>query len=916
MNRYRWLSKWIGITVTLILMVSALSPLAAERANAQSTIPLVVSVPSLWEDVLTPEVLAEFETQYGVDVIPTFSETSFFGVGPGGSSSIDDQLDETEELVMAADVLYVDSSSLSVEDTQAGYFLDLLPLVMSDASINVDDFVPAAWQSYQWDNGMWALPLSVDVLLITYDPAALDEVGLAYPNERWTIDDFANAARTLTQYNADGTVATPGFSTVSGGNNQTIFLRALAGSGFYDSATMPNAPSLTTNANLEYILEIWAELITEGVVLAQGGGRENDIPLRLEGINGYSQRGGPMNDDETEETRYASLLPNSVAGLNVQGFAVSAGTQYPELAYALASFLASRSDLASNRFSAAPARYSLAAAQATTTNTDPNAGPGGAPGGGGPGGGFMGSQTIPETIQPTVDQGLTVALPLSELRYSSYLSTALSDMSTNGTDALTALQTVEAQAISDMQTAVARAGTISLFVTPPAAEPTLQAGKIELTCAINLGFGGGGMGGRNRLQNQEEWDSVIADFVASDPDVGLVTLESVQESDLAMLAEQYDCFILPSNAVEGSDVSSLLNLDPLIDNDPTFDRNDVIGNTLVQLQQDNRTWALPLAIEPQILQYDQEQFIWAGVPEPTNGWTVDAFVDALRMLKPYDTDPVPFAATDTSGSYIMMLIAAFGGLPLDYRTDPATVNFTDPATVDAIRQVLDLVKAGYISYGGMTDFGTPENPTVPAITTNTFNQFRGPGPMGQADEQTLITTTFPQGSQYNVIAYEITTGYISATAQNPDAAYRFLSEVARNPQLFSGMPARQSLTSDPDVIASQGEEVVAVYQQIDALLRSSNTIVFPTFTTGRGGGGLSMMLSYWLRQAFDQYVEEDADLDTALADAQAITLAYVECVNAITVDTSTDAPEQMGAQFQAIANCAASVDPTFSFGGD
>jgi hypothetical protein len=44
----------------------------------------------------------------------------------------------------------------------------------------------------------------------------------------------------------------------------------------------------------------------------------------------------------------------------------------------------------------------------------------------------------------------------------------------------------------------------------------------------------------------------------------------------------------------------------------------------------------------------------------------------------------------------MMLIAAYGGLPIDYRTTPATLNFTDPATISAIQQVLDLAKNGYI----------------------------------------------------------------------------------------------------------------------------------------------------------------------------------------------------------------------------
>jgi ABC-type glycerol-3-phosphate transport system substrate-binding protein len=357
----------------------------------------------------------------------------------------------------------------------------------------------------------------------------------------------------------------------------------------------------------------------------------------------------------------------------------------------------------------------------------------------------------------------------------------------------------------------------------------------------------------------------------------------------------------------------------LIDNDPTFDRNDVIGNTLTQLQQDDKTWALPLSIEPQMLEYDSAQFQNAGVPEPLDGWTVETFVDALKMLKPYDTDPTPFQPNDQSGSYLMMLIASFGGLPLDYRTDPPTVNFTDPTTVDAIRQVLDLISAGYIDYSSLADFAGGADPnSTPAITTNTFNQFRGQRPPaldGTTQEDTQIMTTYPEGTQYGVIAYQITTGYISATAQNPDAAYRFLSLVARNPQLFSGMPARQSLVNDPTVAAEQGENVAAMYQKIDALLRASNTIVFPTFTEGRGGAATSMMVSYWLRQAFDDYINNGTDLDTALADAEATTLAYQDCVSSVVIDTTAEVQDQRRQQFEAISQCATSVDPSFTLGG-
>ncbi|NDJ78041.1 MAG: extracellular solute-binding protein [Chloroflexi bacterium] len=901
----RWLKHILMVMITVALVGGTFLTSTVTPAAAQGGVPLVVSLPTLWEDIVTPDMLAEFEAQYGVDVIPLFDQGTFgfFSV----PATMDEQLDATEESVNTADVLYIDPTTLTPEDTLAGYFLDLMPLAQSDPALNSADFLPAAWQSYQWDGGLWALPLSVDAIVVTYDPAAFDAVGLVYPSERWTMDDFANAARLLTEYDTDGSIATPGFTVNSGGDNLGVFLRSLSSAGLYDPATMPNQPSFTDPV-LETNLATWYDLTLEGVAISQGIGGNMDIPLRVEGVMGYSER-IRLGQQTTTTTRYASLLPGGVAGFNVQGFAVSAGTQYPELAYELAKFLTLRPELASNPFSVAPARYSLDGMQVPT-------------GGNGGNGRVQVNLNVPDTIQPTIDQGLAAGLPVAELRYTAYLRSALTEMN-NGMDALSALQTAEAQAVADVQTASARYGMVYLAVTPPASSPTLQAGEIALTCAVNLGVGGR-LGGQAELPSQAEWDQLIADFVALDPNVGAVVLESTTSTDLATLAESYDCFILPTNVVQGTDLSPILNLDPLLDTDPTFDRNDVIGNTLAQLQSDNRTWALPLAIQPQMLQYDPEKLAWAGVPEPVNGWTTDTFADALQMLQYYDPDNAPFAPNDPSGAYILMLIGAYGGLPLDFRTDPVTVNFTDPATVDATRQVLDLARDGYIEYNALTDVAGGADIVLVgmgpgAITTNTLSRFLfGAGFSGNADtgSPSWVTTPYPQGTTFGVVAYEITTGYVSATAQNPDAAYRFLSEVSRSPQLFSGMPARQSLVYDPVVAATQGPEIVAVYQQLDMLLRDPNTIVFPTFTGGGGGrGALSFVESYWLNRAMDRYVLEDADLEYELAEAEMLTLAYQECAASIVID-ETDGGQggrQMQA-FQQIQQCATSVDPTFNLG--
>ncbi|MBN2471826.1 MAG: extracellular solute-binding protein, partial [Anaerolineae bacterium] len=676
------------LLLTLLLML--VFPAAQPSVAAQATPAIILSLPGTYEDFITAEVLASFEAQYNVRVHIEYGTA--FSLGGGGQQAVTATLENAAELAASADVVYVDQTTLTPAATQAGYFLNLAPLTSSDPTLNIHDFYPAVWQSFQWDQGIWALPTAADVVLVTYDPARFDMAGVAYPNERWTIDDFASAARALSTYDATGSVLTPGITAGTPASTLPYLLVALTGHGFYDDTVAPNQP--TFGADLEYILQIWAELEAEGVVTTsffRGGEGAESSPLRIEGTMGFS---GRFAADENAAQRQASLLPGGTAGLSASGFAVSSGTLYPELSYALASHLTTLPELASANFtSSTAARQSLAGIDPLATENGNGGGPGG----------FNARNllNVPEQIQAVIDQAIYTAMPGAEVRYSSYVTAVINQINSGAGDALSLLQEAEVSAIADVQAAVTAASTTNVIVASPPQDVVLVPGEITLNCAINTGFGDGpGQGGN--LPNEEVWDSVIAEFAASDPLIGSVNFEPVTESDLAVLASGYDCFILPSNAVQGSDVSLLLNLDPLLDTDPGFNRNDILPGVLTQLQQNAQTWAMPLAIQPSTLSYSPTLLAQAGVPEPVNGWTVAGFMDALTRLDLIlDDDTAPFTPNDPSGSYLLQLVGAFGGLPIDYRTDPPALNFTDANTVSAIQQVLDLAVNGYMDYSGV-----------------------------------------------------------------------------------------------------------------------------------------------------------------------------------------------------------------------
>jgi len=78
----------------------------------------------------------------------------------------------------------------------------------------------------------------------------------------------------------------------------------------------------------------------------------------------------------------------------------------------------------------------------------------------------------------------------------------------------------------------------------------------------------------------------------------------------------------------------------------------------------------------------------ASLPIGTS-WQVNAIADALKTLHTASGSAVLGNGFSTvGGTPLLMLIATYGGVPINYRTNPPIVNFTDPINTVAIKQVL------------------------------------------------------------------------------------------------------------------------------------------------------------------------------------------------------------------------------------
>jgi ABC-type glycerol-3-phosphate transport system substrate-binding protein len=842
--------------LVLFLLLGAVTPLHAQG----SPITLTLAVADFSRESME-KLVGEFEASHPEIKVKLVSAQN--NEIPRPATNLDKYLEGMLKYVSSADVVFVDGGTMSTEATRAGYVLDLAPLVNQDQSLNPDEFYPAVWQSFQWDKGIWALPTGASTLVMTYSPSAFDKAGLAYPNEKWTLNDLVDAIRKLSQKDADGKVIIHGIDILKGYSDLALF-RSLMGEGVYDPNVLPNGPQLD-KPTAEALLDTWAQLEAEGLI----GNDFNKAPMSI----------GPsfaaMQPSNAEQKREITLLPGGQAMVNAQGYAVSAGTQYPEQAYALVKFLTTRPQAA--EFGTLPARKALSGMDTVSDVIKVG---------------------LPPEIKAISEKALNNGIPLSEMRYMDYVGVALSKMQSEKLNAKDALQAVEAQAVAAQQTAASKKGTVTIAVPTPVPS-NLTAGKTTLNFGITSNV--------MPFPNREAWEKLVQDFTASDPQIGQINL-NIGPQDKSEAEDKNDCFYLPYNAVPGAKLSSLLNLDGLLAADTTFDKADLVGNSLAQVQRENKTWALPIDITPSMLNYDADKFSKAGLPAPDKGWTVDSFKEALKVLKADMTNSVdaPFIARTPGGTHLLILIAVYGGLPLDYRTNPPTVHFTDPATVEAIRQVLDLAKQGYLKYealgsvGNVFAFGGPTKAPIYAEDLMGLRILRG-----GSDKNPYRPTSYPRGTQFSGLSFSMGTAYISATAQNPDACYRWISTIAKHPELFSAMPARRSILNDPAFATLRGADMAAMYKAIDQIMQDPNTITFPSLFDG-ANSQQGFLLQHWLYEAFDSYVLRGADLDSALKDAESYARGFQDCVAGIpTYDPATQTRQQYDRQF---LECAAKAD--------
>lgn len=811
-------------------------------------------------------------------------------------------LDAVYDLAHRTDVFGV-NQYLQRDATRTGYILDLAPLARSDMSLNQADYYPNLWESFTWDGGIWAIPSSFDPYVVLYDTEAFNQAGLPYPDASWDIYDYSNAIRSLSNINPDGTVEKLAVDFYYN-NSQEYFLLALLNNGIY------NDNGLQLNAGqVQPLLDEWQALADEGyfnskreesgssgVVIISATGQQDIAPMVIAPVT----MAGFLGTDNTNIG--VSLLPNAYSAIDTIGYAVSAGTQYPEASYNLAKFIANHPIVIRNEFLGRSANRNV-----DTTNIDDEIQ-------------FNILDMLDPVIMAQAEEAFNNTRPATEAHFFSYVSQLFLQMmyGADGVDPDRETYTLEdigTKIDERLQQAGERANT-PIAVNPPPAKVELAPGQVALNFFTSTNM--------SPFPYQEQWDRFISDFVASDPTVGHVNLDTSYIQNLESAVERYDCFYVSDTSLinSSSNLSLLLSLDPFISTDPNNVSQDWVTGALDRTQFNGQTYGFPLTLRPENLIYKPEMFQQANAGDPLVSWTISDFENALWALQStMENDEEPFQPMLFNTQHLFMLMIAYGGNPFDLSVSPPRFDFTNEATVNATKQVLDLVRNGLMSYtdlavsGGSMSFSSDDTaPLSISMMGGGSMTMSIMGPSGEIEYIPTYAIPYPSGSLYTPVSYFVGAAYISSSTPYAEECYRFISAISQQEDLFIGeMPALKSLIASPELENSHQTAVVDFYRQFAAQLEQPNTFVLPNTEISYYIGGFSELM--WVYQVFDDYVKngDQVDLTTALAEAQVKMDEQYTCVSGLETDIMTI---QTQAEYESYLKdyeaCIQQIDPNFT----
>ncbi|MBN1811724.1 MAG: sugar ABC transporter substrate-binding protein [Anaerolineae bacterium] len=316
------------------------------------------------------------------------------------------------------------------------------------------------------------------------------------------------------------------------------------------------------------------------------------------------------------------------------------------------------------------------------------------------------------------------------------------------------------------------------------------------------------------------YEELIAEFNEIYPQVTIVDVEDYRDDD----DPNPDVFFVsPFGLSDLLEQEAILSVNPLIQQDGSFNMADYYPAAVELFSRDDKLWAVPAGFTMIVLYYNKDLFDQYGVPYPQPGWTWDDFVDTTQALRDPGDDVFGYGDVDQFFDPLIF-IYLHGGSIVDDMQNPTRMTYDDPKTIEALEWYAALMhdddddvipdRSQLYDLGGSVITGVYLNKVAMWMD---WIDVRGGTTDPAADwavewKMRWGMVPVPHGEQ--AVIPMTTNGYaISSDTAYPETCWEwisFLQDQIRVP--FNMIPARRSLAESDEYRALVSSDVVDVAQ--------------------------------------------------------------------------------------------------------
>lgn len=265
--------------------------------------------------------------------------------------------------------------------------------------------------------------------------------------------------------------------------------------------------------------------------------------------------------------------------------------------------------------------------------------------------------------------------------------------------------------------------------------------------------------------------------------------------------------IVSTNSIGLLDGSSglLLDLRPLAEADPNFNRADFYPNSLEYFENGGGLWGLPTELNFSLMFYNKDAFDAAGIDYPQPGWSWDDFLAAAQATTVREGDEVTQWGLVQVGGGLIQLVLPRTGPIVSTEVDSPTVHIDRPEVAEMLRWYADLFLLHEVS----PILENPE-PDEDGVFIPPGYQLIDEGKAAMWPEYSGSWQWRSQQGNVGIVPFPVdapddrtnlmyATGYsVSSGTQQPDLAWRWLTFLSQQPSpnefnQDSAVPARRSV---------------------------------------------------------------------------------------------------------------------------